>query len=206
MPEPIKPIPADPKQGPTDPAPSGQQQTQPAGDPQQQGQQPPDEPLGEGGLRALQAEREARKTAEKAAADAAARIKEFEDRDKTELQKAQDAAAEADKRAVDAWREALTTAHGISEEDAAVFLTGTDADTLKRQAARLVELRGDQAPAGTPTTTHRPTERLHTGVDPTQGETPTLAEQIAAAERAGDWALARNLKSQQLLELGKQTR
>jgi hypothetical protein len=203
MPEPIKP--SEPQQGQNSPDPSGQQPS-PAGDPQQQGQQEPDEPLGEGGLRALQSEREARKAAEKAAADAAARIKEFEDRDKSELQKAQDAAAEADQRAVDAWREALTAAHGISDEDAEVFLTGTDAETLKRQAARLVELHGGQALAGSPTTTHRPTERLRSGVDPTQGETPTLAEQITAAEAAGDWAKARSLKSQQLLELTKQTR
>lgn len=55
----------------------------------------PDEPLGEGGLKALNAEREARKAAEKAAADALAKIKEFEDRDKSEAQKQQEALEKA---------------------------------------------------------------------------------------------------------------
>lgn len=55
----------------------------------------PDEPLGEGGLKALNAERDARKVAEKAAADALARVKEFEDRDKSEAQKQQEALEQA---------------------------------------------------------------------------------------------------------------
>lgn len=52
-----------------------------------------DEALGEAGLRALVAEREARKNAEAAQRDLEAKIKEFEDRDKTEQQKAEEAAA-----------------------------------------------------------------------------------------------------------------
>lgn len=187
--------PAEPTTAPAEPDP-GTVQQEPAADPPQTA---PDEPLGEGGKKALQAEREARRAAEKAAQEAAERIREFEDRDKTELQKAQDAAAEADKRAVDAWREALTTAHQISEDDAAVFLTGSDAETLKRQAARLVELRGAQAPAPAAQPSQRtPVENLRPGQVPEPPE-PTVADQIAAAEKAGDWQTARRLKTQQML-------
>lgn len=49
--------------------------------------EPSDEPLGEGGLKALKAEREARSQAEKTAAEYAARIKEFEDAQKSEEEK-----------------------------------------------------------------------------------------------------------------------
>src|SRR5690606_1931871 len=55
----------------------------------------PDEPLGAPGLAALRSEREARAAAEKAAADALAKVKEFEDRDKSEAQKQQEALEKA---------------------------------------------------------------------------------------------------------------
>lgn len=52
-----------------------------------EGATPADEQLGEPGLAALKSEREARKSAEKERAELAARIKEFEDRDKSEAEK-----------------------------------------------------------------------------------------------------------------------
>lgn len=67
-----------------------------------------DEPLGEAGKQALVNERKAAKAAEKRAADAEARIKEFEDRDKSDAQKLQE------------------------ERDAAV----TERDTLRTQTLR----------------------------------------------------------------------
>lgn len=60
-----------------------------------------DEPLGENGLKALKAERERAAAAEKAAQELAARIKEFEDREKSEEQKAQERLAEAERRAAE---------------------------------------------------------------------------------------------------------
>lgn len=142
-----------------------------AGDPPNEPQPQQDEPLGEGGKKALQSEREARKAKERELTELQAQLKEYTDREKTELQRAQEAAQEATRQAQEqvttAWREALCTAHEISDEDAETFLTGTDAETLKRQAQRLVELRSSAAPAAPPTTTHRPTDRLHTGGDPT---------------------------------------
>jgi hypothetical protein len=53
------------------------------------------EQLGEGGVKALQAEREARKAAEKATAELAAKLKQFEDANLSELERANKAAAEA---------------------------------------------------------------------------------------------------------------
>ena len=54
----------------------------------------PDEPLGEGGLKALKAERAARADAEKQVAELAARIKEFEDAQKSEAERQAERLAE----------------------------------------------------------------------------------------------------------------
>ncbi|MBB4935657.1 hypothetical protein F4561_006566 [Lipingzhangella halophila] len=197
------PAPAPPAGPPQDPAAQQPPASPPAGDPPQEGQGQQEEPLGEGGKKALQAEREARKAAEKAAAEAAARIKEFEDRDKSELQRAQEAQQTAEQQATQAWRDALRTAHQISDEDAETFLTGSDPETLKRQAQRLVELRGTQQQPAPAAAQHTPVEHLRPGAMPNPPE-PTQADQIAAAEKQGDFATARQLKTQQLLGLTKQ--
>jgi hypothetical protein len=69
------------------------------------------------------------------------RFDELEAANKTELERAQDRAAAAEKAATAAQAEALrfkvASKHGISEEDAELFLTGTDEDTLTKQAQRL---------------------------------------------------------------------
>lgn len=48
---------------------------------------------------------------------------------------------EAAEARADAVRWRIAAANGISDEDAATFLTGADEETLTRQAARLAELR-----------------------------------------------------------------
>jgi hypothetical protein len=107
--------------------------------------------LGDAGKRALDAERAARKAAEKSAAEYAARVKAFEDAQKTDAEKAAEALATAQKDAETARTEALrwrvAAKHGISDEDAETFLTGTDEDTITRQAERLAAI-GKTAPAG----------------------------------------------------------
>ena len=55
---------------------------------------PETQELGDGGKKALQAERDARKQAEKTAAELTARLKEFEDSKLSELERAQKEAAE----------------------------------------------------------------------------------------------------------------
>lgn len=167
----------------------------------------PDEPLGDGGKRALQAEREARRAAEKAAADAAARIKEYEDRDKSELEKLQEKAHAAEQRAAELERETLrhrvAAQYGIATEDAQELLTGSDEDTLTRQAERISQLNASARQAVAPPVRSTPVEHMRSGAMPYPPE-PTLAERIAAAEQQGDHAAARRLKNQRLLGLAQE--
>lgn len=71
----------------------------------------------------------------------AARLDELEEANKTELQRVTDAKAaverERDAARVEALRLRIATKHGISDEDADLFLTGTDEETLTKQAQRL---------------------------------------------------------------------
>lgn len=102
-----------------------------------------DEPLGEGGKKALAAERKARTEAEKREADLKARLDKIEAANMSDLERAQKEAADAKDVAAKATAEALrfrvAAQHGISDEDAELFLTGTDNETLSRQAQRLTE-------------------------------------------------------------------
>jgi len=123
-------------------------QTEPTEDPQAtQGDPAADEPLGEPGKKALDAEREARKAAEKQAAEFKAQIDAINQANETAIEKAQREAKEAQelasKATADALRFRVAAKHGISDEDADLFLTGTDTETLERQAARLVERTPD---------------------------------------------------------------
>jgi hypothetical protein len=118
----------------------------------------PQEQLGESGLKALNAERDARKEAErqikelkdqlKATKPAADRLKEIEDQQKSELEKANELLAQLEVKAAKAETEALryriATRHGISDEDAEIFLTGSDEESISKQAERLVSLQGER--------------------------------------------------------------
>lgn len=123
------------------------------------GQQGDPADLGDSGKKALDAERAARKVAEKQAADFKAQIDKINQANESAVEKAQREAAEfkatADKATADALRFRVAAKHNISEEDAELFLTGSDAETLERQAARLVER--------TPTTTAGPRPDLSQG-------------------------------------------
>lgn len=127
----------------------------------------PAEPLGEAGIAALKSEREARKAAEKAAAEAQARIKEFEDRDKSEAQKQAEALAEAQARLAE-----LTVAKTRAEVAAAKgvpasLLSGSTQEELEASADALIAFKGTQEP-----------QRLYV---PNEGKSPTNAEGPAAA-------------------------
>lgn len=107
----------------------------------------PDEPLGAPGLAALRSEREARAAAEKAAADALAKVKEFEDRDKSEAQKQQEALEKAQRELAE-----LTAAKTRAEVAAAKgvpvdLLTGSTQEELEASADALNAWRG-AAPKG----------------------------------------------------------
>jgi hypothetical protein len=76
-------------------------------------------------------------------ADKAKRLDEVEEAGKSEAQKLADRLAKSEAEASSAKAEALrfriAAKYGINDEDAALFLTGTDEQTVERQAARLAE-------------------------------------------------------------------
>lgn len=113
---------------------------------------PVDKPLGENGEKALKAEREARAAAEKQAAALQKQIDEIEAAKLSDLERAQKEAADAkvavEKAQAEALRFRIAAQHSISDEDADLFLTGADEDTLQRQAARLVERTPVDSTAG----------------------------------------------------------
>jgi len=79
----------------------------------------------------------------KANADAASRLEALEESQKSETQKLADAktAAETDatNARADALRWRIAAKHGLTDEDAEMFLNGTDEATLTKQAERLTE-------------------------------------------------------------------
>lgn len=79
--------------------------------------------------------------------EAAKRLQQIEDEGKSETQKLTDRIQGLEGELGNARREALvfriSAAHGITDEDAELFLTGNDEETLTRQAERLVGRRED---------------------------------------------------------------
>lgn len=102
-----------------------------------------DEKLGEGGIKALKAEREAREAAEKRAADAEAKIQAAEDAKLSDIERAKkeaaDAAAETAKLRQDNARLAALAKHPVPE-DYQDLVTGTDAASFEASAKKISEL------------------------------------------------------------------
>lgn len=92
------------------------------------------------------------RTAAKANADAAKRLAEIEDANKTESQRLSEALAAAELERESARTEALrlriATKHGITDEDADLFLTGSDEETLTKQAERLAARESERKTKG----------------------------------------------------------
>lgn len=109
-----------------------------------------DEPLGEGGKKALEAERQANKEAKRRISELEAAVAANEAEKMTELEKAQAAAKAAEERAAAAELRALQSdiaaEFGISNDDRDLFLTGVDKETLTRQATALQERSRDASP------------------------------------------------------------
>lgn len=82
----------------------------------------------------------------------AARLDEIEQANKSEIERATEARTAAERERDAAKAEALrlrvATKHGISDEDADLFLTGTDEATLTRQAERLAGRAADRMKQG----------------------------------------------------------
>lgn len=115
--------------------------------------------------RAREWERKAK--ANTAAAEALAKL---EDAQKSETQKLTDAAAtaraEADAAKADALRWRVAAKHGISDDDAELFLTGTDEVTLTRQAERLAGVAAEKKKNGNAPRTEGRTPPTKAGDDP----------------------------------------
>jgi len=142
----------------------------------------------------------AREQEKKAKENAAARM-ELDALKKSQLSAEEKLAAElgeAAKRAANAEAEALrwriAAKHGISDEDAELFLTGSDEETLARQAERFNQLAV------------KPSKGTHVPGVGNQPNPPTIADQIQAAEASGDYQLAIKLKTQRLAELARNTK
>jgi hypothetical protein len=193
MSEPITPPEGASTEPPADPPTTDPGAQPPAGDP------PGD--LGDAGKRALAEERKLRRAEEKTRKDLEARLKEFEDRDKSELDKATEAwksaEAERDAAKAEALRFRVAAEFGISTaagddgepSDADLFLTAGNEEAMRRQAQRF---SARQAPAGP--SVPKP--------DPSQGARGPVGmdARIAEAEKNGDVRTAIALKSQQLLK------
>jgi hypothetical protein len=139
----------------------------------------------------------AREQEKKAKENVAARL-ELDELKKAQLSEAEKYAAErdearkeAERNAAEARRWRVAARNGISDEDAELFLTGSDEETLNRQAERFKELMG------------KPSKGTVVPGIGNQPNPPSIADQIQAAEASGDFQLAIQLKSQRLAELAR---
>lgn len=89
---------------------------------------PAEAALGDAGKRALKAERERAEKAERALSQL-----------QNELQTAREQAAQVPQRVAQTLRDHLVQIHQISDEDAALFLTSDDPETLLKQVTRFVQ-------------------------------------------------------------------
>lgn len=94
-------------------------------------------PLGEAGLAALKAEREARTAAEK-------RLKEFEDRDKTEAERTAERLAAAERRATELEGKALRAEVAAAKGVPLSLLNGSTQAELEASADALIQFRGEK--------------------------------------------------------------
>lgn len=138
----------------------------------------------------------AREQEKKAKENVAARM-ELDELKKAQLSNEEKLAAElgeaaqrATRAEAEAMRWRIAARNGISDEDAELFLTATDEETLSKQAERFKELAVKPSKG-----THVP------GIGNQPNAPASIAEQVQAAEQSGDFQLALRLKSQQLADL-----
>lgn len=211
-PTPTEPItdPADPAGNPQDPP-----TDPPAPNPADAGTPPTDDdaPLGPAGEKALAEWKKRAKDAEQRAKDQAARLKAYEDAEKTDaerqadaLKAAQERAEQATRLAVSAKVEALASGRFQDPQDAVDALQGgsyvTEDGAVDKDA---IQAALDDLLTRKPHWAAEPGPRIPRP-DPAQGArppgtAPTLAQQIAEAEQAGDQKRALALKTRQLREL-----
>jgi hypothetical protein len=163
-------------QEPTEPA-EGEAGAEPAAEPEEAA---PSADLGEGGKRAIDAEREARRQAEKQLREVKAALKSYEDRDKTELELLRERAETAEQRAIEAEQERLRQKVASEKGVPANRLAGTTEDELMAAADELIAWRDHSKPPAPPAKRPEP-EALRSGAS---GVENTAADpKVAAAEK-----------------------
>jgi hypothetical protein len=170
-----------------------QEETAPEGEEKETGAT--SEELGDGGKRALEAERKARRTAEKLAKELQDKVKAAEDAEKTELERLQGQVAELTKSAEAATAQAtrfeVAAAKGLSLAQARRLVGSTkeelesDADEMRAELGLKDEGNTEETTETTEETTPaigaRPKEDLHGGASNTADDEPDvtkLAESI----------------------------
>lgn len=154
-----------------------------------------DPQLGDAGKKALDAMKAERAAAKREAAELAKRLKAYEDRDKTDSEKAAEALKAAEGRATAAEREVLrmrVAAELAVPAELHEFLTGDSEDELRAKAEKLAAL--SSAPK-------RPRP------DPGQGArpdgTPSIDDQILQAQAKGDFRTVIALQNQKLAKASR---
>ena len=143
----------------------------------------------------LQQEAAKYRTDAKANADAAKRLAEIEEAQKTETQKLADRLAAAEKKAQDAELKALRSEIAQAKGVPAALLTGSTEDELNASADALIAFRGGAPkPPAAP-----PAEGVQGNVGKPVGVTD-IDTQIKAANEAGDWRRALSLTNTKLAE------
>lgn len=136
-----------------EPTPNPDQQPASAGEPQGQQGDPADEPLGDGGKKALDSERTARKEAEKARDELQKQIDAINQANESALEKAQREAQEARDSATQSATEALrfriAAEKGITD-NVDLILTASDEETVRKQADLWGSRQSDAAPGPRP--------------------------------------------------------
>lgn len=150
----------------------------PEGDP---GEKPTGEDeLGDAGRKALDQERRARREAEKARKALEEKLREFEDRDKSDSEKAAERLAAAEKRASEnelrAMRAEVAMAKGLTAAQAK-RLVGSTIEEIEADADEILE--AFPVDSRTPPPSQRPTPDLRSGGDGTQEPEETDPRKIA---------------------------
>jgi hypothetical protein len=216
-PTPAEPI-TDPAAGNPPPVPAAPPAPPPAADPATPPEGADGDPaLGPAGEKALTEWKKRAKEAEQLTKDQAARLKTFEDAQKTEaerqadaLKAAQDRAEKATRLAVSSKVEALASGRFQDPQDAVDALSGgsfvseegaVDAEAITAALEDLLTRKPHWAAGEPGPRTPRP--------DPAQGARPgtppNLSQQVAEAEKAGNTKLVMALKTQQLREINTKT-
>lgn len=141
----------------------------------------PDPDPDAGAKKALDEERRARRDAEKQLRDIQSKLKELEDRDKSDSEKLAARLAEAEKRSTEAEAKALRFEVATEKGVKARWLSGSTREELEAAAE---EYLADHPPAnGTGPAPAKPVEDLRGGGEPAEGPEPDIRKIVESIPR-----------------------